>query len=464
MRWTRWRSATVLGVAMWTARSLGCDPSASRNGFVDTDGDGLSDADERSVYGTSPLLADTDGDGMSDHTEIMTNAFDPENAPLLFNPRVADVPEMELTITSPPLISFILTDVTGETRTFETSRTTEEGTSVSAGTTTTTTEGNTVGETDTVSRQRALTREVSGGLSLTQERSRDAGSNRATAEQGGAVSITVTDGVSSTVARARSSEISLSFSTEQIRELRQALTNAESYAQTHELSASGGMIEVLVVIANRGNLPFRISNLLLAGALVMEDGVEVPVGNLELYTNLTSYQPYSLAPGQQHGPVNFIENFITLEQVAALVRNAEGLVVRVGVYELTNADNKPYVFNSASIQSRTATVEIDYGDHRKPEHHLVATNLDPGRPGVSMDRALREILRIPFECDADAGVISIRGVPENASDGGRWCLHHRRNGDDDDAASPACSDDVSRSCTRLELRAGDLLRLTWIGS
>jgi fibronectin type 3 domain-containing protein len=36
---------------------------------TDTDGDGLSDADERNIYGTDPLKADTDGDGLRDGDE-----------------------------------------------------------------------------------------------------------------------------------------------------------------------------------------------------------------------------------------------------------------------------------------------------------------------------------------------------------------------------------------------------------
>jgi hypothetical protein len=37
---------------------------------VDTDGDGLLDADELNVYGTDPALPDTDGDGLQDGTEV----------------------------------------------------------------------------------------------------------------------------------------------------------------------------------------------------------------------------------------------------------------------------------------------------------------------------------------------------------------------------------------------------------
>ncbi len=42
------------------------------NNLKDTDNDGLSDYEERYVYGTSPYLSDTDSDGISDYEEIST--------------------------------------------------------------------------------------------------------------------------------------------------------------------------------------------------------------------------------------------------------------------------------------------------------------------------------------------------------------------------------------------------------
>ncbi len=43
----------------------------------DSDGDGLTDADETNNYGTDPLLADTDGDGLNDGNEINISGTDP---------------------------------------------------------------------------------------------------------------------------------------------------------------------------------------------------------------------------------------------------------------------------------------------------------------------------------------------------------------------------------------------------
>ena len=48
------------------------------NADADDDNDGLSDVDEVSIHGTSPLLADTDGDGVDDGTEVAAG-IDPLN-------------------------------------------------------------------------------------------------------------------------------------------------------------------------------------------------------------------------------------------------------------------------------------------------------------------------------------------------------------------------------------------------
>ena len=54
---------------------LGTDPNSA-----DTDGDGLSDGAEVNQYGTDPLKADTDGDGLSDGAEVNSHNTDPLKA------------------------------------------------------------------------------------------------------------------------------------------------------------------------------------------------------------------------------------------------------------------------------------------------------------------------------------------------------------------------------------------------
>jgi Bacterial TSP3 repeat len=54
-------------------------PIESPPAVVDTDGDGLSNADEINIYHTDPSKADTDGDGLSDRDEIVTWKTNPLN-------------------------------------------------------------------------------------------------------------------------------------------------------------------------------------------------------------------------------------------------------------------------------------------------------------------------------------------------------------------------------------------------
>ena len=49
------------------------------NADLDSDGDGLKDAQEKYMYHSSPTNWDTDGDGLSDSNEVMTLNTDPCN-------------------------------------------------------------------------------------------------------------------------------------------------------------------------------------------------------------------------------------------------------------------------------------------------------------------------------------------------------------------------------------------------
>ena len=44
---------------------------------ADADGDGLSDSDEKKLFGTDPDSADTDDDGLTDSEEILDHGTDP---------------------------------------------------------------------------------------------------------------------------------------------------------------------------------------------------------------------------------------------------------------------------------------------------------------------------------------------------------------------------------------------------
>jgi hypothetical protein len=54
--------------------------TSSDRSLIDTDGDGLSDKEERDVFKTDPANTDTDDDDLSDYDEVMVYSTDPNNS------------------------------------------------------------------------------------------------------------------------------------------------------------------------------------------------------------------------------------------------------------------------------------------------------------------------------------------------------------------------------------------------
>lgn len=66
-----YRLSSALGISTKAPRSLEQETENFQQlATLDTDGDGLTDVEERTIYNTSAFLADTDGDGISDYDEI----------------------------------------------------------------------------------------------------------------------------------------------------------------------------------------------------------------------------------------------------------------------------------------------------------------------------------------------------------------------------------------------------------
>ncbi len=454
--------------------ALGCDPPASttKSGGLDTDGDGISDKDELIIYGTSPLLADTDGDGMSDYEEIFQHSFDPKSMPLRFNPRVADTPALVVKIVSAPLLTIRMTDTTGETWTYETTTEFEQLDSFTTSATDEVSFSDTVGGSDTVSREVSFEFQDE-PLAMRDAGTTDAGNlEGANAEQpnsvvfqrqplifdnGGPDVVVLTSSVSSTVDWSSTDTLTLSFTASQTRAFRQAITFAQGYAVNHEVTAESADLKIVIEMFNRGNIPYRVTNLLLAATVVGDRGMELPVGNLDLNTTFNAWIPWSLAPGGHQGPLVYVRENLTLDQ-AMMLGDMSGLRVGVGVYELSDAAGRPYVFDVPALTTRTATFDIDYGGRRPRERYLVATNLDPARPGVTLQRAFDEILRIPFEADEERGLLSVRNVV--ASEPGTWVVEVRHNEAGEVTTTTLTPPYDFRG---LLIRAGDVVHFGWSG-
>jgi alpha-tubulin suppressor-like RCC1 family protein len=387
------------------------EPS-SQDAGADTDGDGLTDDDELLVHKTSPTLKDTDGDGMSDYTECVDYGYDSTNNRYRYNPLIADLPELGINLTSPPSVSLHLTDTEGNKRTFETGRSDESA--------------RTVNQSQTNSRSSSIEMSV-----------------KTTAT--GTVGFPPSASVSVEVGASWGFERSSSFTYGQARENRQSLSNSEAFEESNEIAASGGILMVTCEIANRGNIAFKIENIIL-GAVVPDftnPGIFNPIGNLILDAgNYTSFPNMSLGPGEKLEVLNFINNGLDLTTAKNLLWDSSSLVLKPTSIELVDADGKSFSFNREEVQAKTASILIDYGGHRQTEQYRVATNADPNNWGLTIDKIMTEILDIPFEAgdtswggQTKQGLISVRDVANDETKNAYWVVVHSwDNGLETDAA------------------------------
>jgi hypothetical protein len=400
---------------------------------VDTDGDGLSDADEVNVWGTNPLLADTDGDGWTDGVEVKQYAFDPLNNPYRFNPRIADVPELRVEFTSAPIVTMRVTTTQGESKTFQTSQAYTNDVSQTNGVADAERQANTLETPQTISTD--VTRDADGGVESTS-----------------------TD-VSSTVNPSTTTETTITISQAQTQDYSETYQELQAYTQSFDVATSGGDLTLTAVIQNQGHIAFRVDALILSAVLVTEQSDFTPLGNLAIDSPYTSPFYFSLGPGESSGPINFIRSSLTLEVAETILQDVQAVVVDLGVEELLNSGGTPFAFSLDEIGSKTATISIDYGAGDPPERYLVATNLDAGHPGVTVGRILDDILRIPFISNQDTGLTAVRQVTTTQNKG-TWTVVHHHIVEGEVVTTPYPS--KGYDFRTIEVHAGDVLSLTYV--
>jgi Bacterial TSP3 repeat len=404
----------------------------------DLDGDGLSNADEV-LAGTSPVLADTDGDGISDGDEIQLLGFDPEDDPLRFNPLVADLPLLGVVLVSPPVIKLVLTEINAETRVFEVDRTEENAHAVDQSVTDSVTD--TI-EMDTLSQSSTtFTNGVAGDTTISYD-----------------------------ILKLLSRDTSFSFSKTQTEENVKSITEIEAFSKTHEIDASGGVLKVLVSLANLGNIPFRVDHIVLSAQIPDPSNPSkfLPVGNLVFDTsqNYTGFPSFSIPPGGVFPAVVFVNTTLDLETALQVLKNPGELLISIATFELSDVDGTPFGFNFTDIMARDALIVIDYAGLRFPERYFVAANSDPNNPGVTAGKALKDILRIPFEtAGAGSSLVGLRNDPNvraNPQNNSFWLAVQTRNNGLGNVATRFSPLQSAYDFENIKLRGGDTLFLVFM--
>ncbi len=353
-------------------------PAAIDCGTIDTDGDGLPDCYETSI-GTSPIFADSDGDEISDYDEIFTYFFDPDTNPYRFNPRIADVPSLNIEIANTPVIDLE----------YETSEGSQESISSEQST----------GSSGQVTNHMGVS--VSIGAEVTK-------TVKAGTESGFEGSVKGSIEVTGTLSRDTSRGWSETFS------------RAQSATQQEGVTYTGGQLRVLVKVKNAGNLAIRVESItLLAGQIdfkpFLDDDTEPffrPIVELQ-----SSFQPFELAGRGEETELLF-SGELTLEKALELLRDSSNLQIQTAAFNITDPSqsvlNRSFTGAFNTIDGASAQVLVDYGAQRGYDKYYVTTLGNPQRE-ISLLDALCDVLELEVGTTDDTLTRVIRDHPSQGA-------------------------------------------------
>jgi hypothetical protein len=332
---------------------------------VDTDNDstgnsGLFDGNELATYGTSPTLADTDGDFISDHQEaiILGNTF---------SPVIANTPRFELSFATVPTISLNIV------KTSDNSVVATKTSSLILATSTSTSGTDT--NTERFNAEVSATVGVEAKVGLT----------------GG-----VTASASATATAGYGSENARSFTSGSSNNTQKTAEDAFTAGSTAGQSISGASISIGFQVANTGTVAFTLSNLKVS---ILRRNTEDPskfifIGNMTTIPNLT------LGVNGISGSLGATFVFSNADEAIAIMRNPANLRFELAGYDLLDGSNPPrnFAFSNDTTNGQTAQIVVDYGNGNLVRQR-VATNVERVNGqivGVKLGKVLKDILKLPY--------------------------------------------------------------------
>jgi len=325
---------------------------------VDTDKDGLRDGVEVSQYHTSPTLADTDGDGATDDEEVHTTGF---------NPLIAELPKLDISISTAPSLALNAT-ITGTT-------TANNYTAVLQ------------------SRSEAVSKGASSSTEATKSNSKTVSAELEASyfPPGASGSVSATANWSESTTNTHSSSWSADSTAGAQSEYNRSVTEQST------TTFSNGNIKAGFSIINSGERAVNVTNLKIA---VLKHNVFNYSAEPQLIAELvprdgtaTSFQ---LANGSSKGPLLAEDNTIPAQTMQKLLADPRGLEFVVYSFDfadpqLTSTLN--YTQIAQNTDARTALVIIDYGDGRVTKK-MVATSARRDAKGNSAGLKMSEVLGI----------------------------------------------------------------------
>jgi hypothetical protein len=406
-------------------------------GDTDTDGEGLPDCYEVSI-GTSPADADSDGDGLTDYDEAVTKAFDPTINNFQFNPRIADVPRINVQLQSVPDFEINFSDSSSVAQTR----------SHTSGNRTTTT------LTNSYTYEQSVGEEVSGSLGAT----------------GGSSGFNVT---SNTTYSANQQE-TMSWTDTQSQENSTFQENTEAETSEYGVTNTGGLLSVLLRVRNDGFQTVTLQNLTVTAKQVDpgNPGEQELVAGMDYDTSSGAFPQFDIPPNSESNDLPFKAD-LTLGKIYALLRDSRNLSIEPTTWNILDAESRSYTHNLTNVHARAAQVVIDYDgvNDRAIENHYVATVTDFQQNRISAATAMSEIIKAAYTEGAssatytgpNAGLLSVRDVDNDDSVNGRWVAIHNFL-DTDGITRKSITYDSTRgaySLDDIDLAKGEVLHLMY---
>jgi hypothetical protein len=317
----------------------------------DTDGDGLDDFVEWSFYRTSAIFADTDGDQVADGDEISGNR----------NPLIADLPRPEIEIGDINLqldVKFSESNAQ-ERRDLETRST---STTLSA------------------SQSQQFSKQYTGTAELKLE----AGYGDGSAAGGGRFLATASGGFTYNQSEESATEATRSYE-------RSLSTDKEvTRGFTVERNVVGAAMQVAVNLRNVSNLAYRVKNLQVTALIQdpLNHSRMTPVATL--IPDNEPEEGYTLGPlVGNRGPIIFSNDTIVPSLVESLMANSSGLIFRISNYDVIDERGRNFAFISQEVVERTGMLVIDYGGATSLSSQVNSEAANDNRPGDET-----EILRV----------------------------------------------------------------------
>ncbi|MBQ3837750.1 MAG: InlB B-repeat-containing protein, partial [Treponema sp.] len=322
----------------------------------DSDGDGVSDYDELYKFFTDPANKDTDGDGWTDGQELV---YYTEGANT-FNPRIADVPQLEIQFVGRPEIGFNYQ--TSSTDTVTESLTNTEGTVHSQS------------ATNTNSHTRNLTNGWHAKAGFGFEWS--AGAEGALGFFGAKAKNTFNfeAGYNGSVM----SGDTFTYSQNQSESFSQSVTKGHTTSETTGKTVTGGTIRVNAKFKNPSNLAYTVRSATVTFTGISDfrqpNGYPTPVASVDIPNVGT------IPPGGETGTMVIKYGNLGVAQTEELLKWSSGLNMSITNYTITlqkegavNAND--FTGALTTVNAMTACLTIDYGPSakHKAETHHVAT-------------------------------------------------------------------------------------------